>query len=347
MKDEINKNYSRFMARQAAEINALQIKEIAQENFKTTSDILCEMAEEFTRYEIFDIDAAERVSDIMRDNGINPVEICCRVDKYDRMTIEAEIEREREKRINRAAFAKEISSACGRVFSPPCVSTIDDKCRLQMCQKPFFDVKRGFSQYNANGGTFCGDSAAVFYDGNGRLIAIISDGMGTGGRAAVDGAMTAAMAESLLKAGIGVDSTLQTVNSALMAKSGDESLATLDLVIIDLFTGKTDFKKAGAAGTIVKRTRRTEYIEMSSMPAGIMPSISFAETERDLTAGDKIIMVSDGIVASGYEWLVDFVQNSDKEIEPNALAEQIIQRAEKQRSDGHEDDMSVLVLEIE
>lgn len=162
----------------------------------------------------------------------------------------------------------------------------------------------------------------------------------------MDGAMTAAMAESLLKAGIGFDSMLQTVNSALIAKSGDESLATMDIACIDLFSGKAEFRKAGAAGSVVRRGRRTELIEASSMPVGIMPSVEFAVTERELTAGDVVVLVSDGVVASGTEWLVDFVANCDEEENPNTLAERITEEAKRRRSDGHEDDVTALVLVV-
>lgn len=344
MKDEINKNYTRYLAREAAELRAKQVREVVESHFKTTSGILGEMADEFANYEHFDDEAAERISAILRENGINPIEVCCRVDKYDRMTIEAEVEKDRRKKINRATFTKEISSACGRVFSPPCVSVTKDRCRIQMCQRPRFDIDRGFSQYSANNSSFCGDCAAVFYDGAGRLIAMISDGMGSGGRAAVDGAMTVAMAESLLKAGIGFDSMLKTVNAALIAKSGDESLATLDVTSIDLFTGMAEFRKAGAAGTVLVRGRHTEYIEVSSMPAGIMPEIEFTCATRELEPGDMIVMVSDGVIATGSEWLIDFIENCDEEMELNTIAEQVAQRAKKERSDGHDDDVSVLIL---
>ncbi|WP_099204697.1 SpoIIE family protein phosphatase [Scatolibacter rhodanostii] len=344
MRDEINKNYARHLAREAAELRALQVREVVESHFRTTSGILGEMAEEFAKYEQFDEEASERISAILSDNGMVPIEVCCRVDRYDRMTVEAEVEKDRRKKINRAGFTKDISSACGRNFSPPCVSVIEDRCRIQMCERAKFDVVRGFSQYSARNSSFCGDCAAVFYDGAGHLIALISDGMGTGGRAAVDGAMTVAMAESLLKAGIGFDSMLKTVNAALIAKSGDETLATLDVTSIDLFTGMAEFRKAGAAGTVLVRGKKTEYIESSSMPAGIMPDIEFVRTNRELEAGDMIVMVSDGVIATGSEWLIDFVENCDEETELNMLAEQITVRAKKERSDGHDDDVSVLIL---
>ena len=347
MKDEINKNYGRYLMKEAAELRAAQVREAAEQHFKTTAGILEEMAGEFSLYQHFDEEAAQRVEDILLDNGVIPIEVCCRLDKFGRMTVEAEIHRERQKRLNRAVFTKEISAACGRVFSPPCVSSHEETCRIQMCQRPAFDVGRGFSQYCAKNGSFCGDSTNVFYDGCGRLIAVLSDGMGTGGRAAVDGAMTSAMAESLLKAGIGFDSMLQTVNSALIAKSGDESLATLDVTCIDLFTGKAEFRKAGAACTVVRRGKYIDVIEASSVPVGIMPQVEFACYDRELTSGDLVVMVSDGVMVSGTEWLTDMVQDWDETENPNMLAERITEEAQKRRSDGHEDDITALVLVVE
>lgn len=347
MKDEINKNYSRYLLKEAAELRAAQVRDAAQQHFKTTAGILDEMATEFSQYQRFDEEAAQRVEDILRDNGVVPIEVCCRLDRFDRMTVEAEIRRERQKRLNRSVFTKEVSAACGRVFSPPCVSSHEESCRIQMCQRPAFEVNRGFSQTCAGGGAFCGDSASVFFDGLGRLIAVLSDGMGTGGRAAVDGAMTCAMAESLLKAGVGFDSMLDTVNSALIAKSGDESLATLDVTSVDLFTGKTEFRKAGASSTIVRRGKYIDVLEGSSVPAGILPEVEFIKTERELHTGDVIVMISDGVAVTGTGWVSDLVLNWDQEENPNLLAERITEEAGKRRSDGHEDDVTALVLVVE
>ncbi len=342
----LNRQYARHRMKEAAELRAAQVREAVEEHLKTTAGILEEMAGEFSLYQQFDEEAARRVEEVLENNGALPVEVCCRIDRFGRMTVEAEIRRERQRRLNRAVFTREVSLACGRTFSPPCLSATEDHCRIQMCQRPVLDVDRGFAQYNARSGAFCGDSTTVFYDGSGRLIALLSDGMGTGGRAAVDGAMTCAMAESLLKAGIGFDSMLQTVNQALMAKSGDESLSTLDLLCLDLFTGKAEFCKAGAACTVLRRGKRVETVEASSVPVGIMPGVEFARTGRMLDAGDVVVMVSDGVVAGGVEWLCDAVAGWDESENPNLLAQQLTDEARKRRADGHEDDVTALVLVI-
>ena len=200
----------------------------------------------------------------------------------------------------------------------PCVSTAQDRCRIQMCQRPALEVGRGFSQAAAQNGAFCGDCASVFSDGCGRLLAVLSDGMGTGGRAAVDGAMTCAMAESLLKAGIGFDSMLETVNAALMAKSGDESLATLDLTCIDLFTGEAEFRKAGAACTLVaagppRRGDRGLQRAGGHYARGDLRLLPPAAGPQ----GDVVVLVSDGVVATGHEWVLDLVRDWDAEENPN------------------------------
>ena len=40
MRDEINKNYGRYLLKEAAELRAAQIREVVEEHFQTTADIL-------------------------------------------------------------------------------------------------------------------------------------------------------------------------------------------------------------------------------------------------------------------------------------------------------------------
>lgn len=79
---------------------------------------------------------------------------------------------------------------------------------------------------------------------------------------------------------------------------------------------------------------------------GILPEIAFARSEKDLDAGDMLVMVSDGVTASGTEWLCDLIANYEDD-DPQALSERIVERAVKDRADGHEDDVSAVVLLIE
>lgn len=169
--------------------------------------------------------------------------------------------------------------------------------------KTFAGGKGWKSQHICNNGELCGDHYDLFPDGKGHMVVVISDGMGTGGRAAVDGAMAAGIFSRLYQAGLSLDCSLRIVNSALVVKSGDESLATLDVGVIDLFTGKTEFLKAGAPVSLVKKKDRVIRIDAPSLPAGILTEIGFARERVSLSAGDWVLMVSDGAVANGDEWL--------------------------------------------
>ena len=56
------------------------------------------------------------------------------------------------------------------------------------------------------------------------------------------------------------------------------------------------------------------------------------------------VLVSDGVTACGQEWLEDLVLHWDEEENPNLLAQRVTDEARKRRSDGHEDDITALVL---
>lgn len=346
IRDAVNGEYKELLAKESAKMRAEQVRAVVEEHFRSTSQMLGDMAEEFEQYQRFDEESAEQVREVLRRRELTPIEVCCRIDKFGRMTVEAHVMRPRGVHINKGQLTREISSACGRTFAQPSVAAAGERIKLQMCQKPVYAIERGFAQHAAGGASLCGDCAASFTDGSGRYFALISDGMGTGGRAAVDGTMTASMAHSLLKAGIGFESTLRMINSAMLAKGGEESLATLDVACIDLFTGETQLRKAGAAGTVLRRRHKAEYLEAKSVPVGILPEIRFARSEKHLESGDLLVMVSDGVTAAGTEWLCDLVTNFAED-DAQLLAEQIVDRAVRDRADGHEDDVSAMVLRVE
>ena len=86
---------------------------------------------------------------------------------------------------------------------------------------------------------------------------------------------------------------------------------------------------------------------MGNLPLGVFGSMEILPVERKLRDGDYLVMVSDGVVASGCEWLVDLVMAWEEDENPNLLAQQITEEARKRRADGHEDDVTALVLVLQ
>ncbi|QEY35742.1 SpoIIE family protein phosphatase [Caproiciproducens galactitolivorans] len=343
--DSVNSHYREFSIKDAAESRAQQVRSMVADQFATTSNLLEDMAAELELYEQFDFNAAQKVGEVLRGAGILPIDISCRVDRFDRMSIEIIAAQAESVRMNKAELTDEISRVCGRVFQHPCVSVVKGKCRLQMAERPFFRVQTGCAQHTCANKQVCGDSWDCFPDGNGRQILLISDGMGTGGRAAVDGAMATGILSRLIKAGIGFDAALKIVNSALMVKSGDESLATIDLAALDLFNGNLEFMKAGAPISILRKSGRAVVIDAPSLPIGILNDINFTKSSDSLGDGDLLVLLSDGALAAGDDWICDTVEKWKGQV-PQELAEEIVTQAIARRADGHDDDITVLVMKV-
>ena len=169
---------------------------------------------------------------------------------------------------------------------------------------------------------------------------LLSDGMGNGGRAAVDGAMATNVLTRLIKAGFGWDCSLKILNSSMLFKSTDESLATVDAVCIDLFTGKTELFKAGAAPTLVRRSGRMGKAQSTSLPAGILREIGFDKATITLKHKDIALMLSDGAVADGTDWICAVLE--DFEGTADELSNKIATDAYLRRHNGKNDDITVI-----
>ena len=170
---------------------------------------------------------------------------------------------------------------------------------------------------------------------------ILSDGMGTGGRAAVDGAMASGLMSRLIKAGFGYDCSLRILNSSMLFKSTDESLATVDIASIDLFTGQVELYKAGAAPTLIRRSGRTGKAESTSLPAGILREIGFDKATVKCKIGDIVVIMSDGAACEGTDWIKGEIESWSNGT-AEELAERICEGAKRRRSDNHQDDITVM-----
>ena len=340
----VNKCYSSYLASEAAEKRIDEVRQVVAGQFWGLSGILEEMAQEYADYRLFDTELSDRITIKLKELELKPTKVCCRVDNTGRMTIEAEVSGD-GKKLRRALLVHELSKLCGRRFDMPTLTTAFGSSRLTLCERPALDVETACSQHICGDGRLCGDHLRYFTDGTGKMTAIISDGMGTGGRAAVDGGMASGIMEKLLKAGLGSDCSLKVVNSALLVKSSDESLATLDVVTIDLFSGHTEFMKAGAALSFIRKDGDIYRVETPSLPAGILPDIAFTCTEDELSEGDIIVMCSDGAVATGEEWIEHILSGwEDKSMQQ--LADTITDEACARRHDGHDDDITVIAMQL-
>ena len=339
------RHYSEYASRIAAECRIDEVRSVVSDQFDGISAMLCDLSRSYKQDEHFDSTAAENASSALRSLDIGTEESCCKVDKFGRLTIELKLKKTPELVINKLQVMKAVSLACERDFDIPTVSQIGGNIFLTINEKAALTVDFGAEQISAFGTQMCGDAYKYFLDGRGHFIIVLSDGMGTGGRAAVDGAMASGLMSRLIRAGFGYDCSLKILNSSMLFKSTDESLATVDIASIDLFTGETELYKAGAAPTIVRRSGRTGKAESNSLAAGILRDIKFDRATIKCKAGDIVVLLSDGATASGTDWIreeISAFQNGSAQ----SLAERICEGARRRKNDPRADDITALVAII-
>lgn len=208
-------------------------------------------------------------------------------------------------------------------------------------QKAKFIIDFGVEQYRAKGEELCSNAYNSFYDDNENFIMILSDGMGDDDRAAVESKMAVDLIKQYAKQGTDYNLSLKILNSSLLKKSTDESLATVDIVSIDLCSGSTEFYKAGSAPSILCQNGKVKKVKSTSLPAGILNDISFDTTTVKCKLGDVVVLMSDGATSGGCDWIKDEIL-SFRDGNAQELAEHLCMRARQQIIDDCEEDITVL-----
>ncbi len=342
--DSMSSHYRLLVAGREAERRIAEIRGAVAGQFAGVSDILGDLSREFESALRCDAEAEDRITEALASLGAIPERVVCLISDNGRMRVELTLSGKGEG-IREGQLRREVSKSCGRRFDLPTLTESGGVIRAAMCELPMYDVEIGSDQHIAQGGKLCGDCIDYFNDGMGRTYALVCDGMGTGGRAAVDGNMAVSTMGRLLRAGLCADSALQIVNSALMIKSEDESLSTVDLASVDLYSGELTLKKAGAAMTFIRRGGRVITREMPSLPAGILNNIKFSTDTLNLSAGDMVVMVSDGVVTGDEKWLERLIRTWHKG-SAQELAQAVVEEAIRRRAEIRDDDITAVAMRV-
>ncbi len=338
----VNGLYTQFISREAARRKVAQAKQVAAEQFEGISDMLAEFSGELREIASIDSALSERVAGMLREMGEDPEEVYCILDRYDRMRVE--IYSESPLKPEAACLREELSALTERPLDGPCTVSAEDVTRTAFFEQARLKVDYGCCQLTARAGKISGDCCDTFSDGKGFYHMILSDGMGTGGRAAVDAIMTVSFVLRLIKAGFGFDAALKLINSSLLIRTGEETLATLDIGCIDLYTGRMEFLKAGAAPSFLCREGKVAEITGSSLPAGILQGIHYDRRSVRLREGDLIVMMSDGAMTVAPDWMKEELALASGE-PPQKVAERLAQLA-KRNERGPGDDITVMAARI-
>lgn len=216
-------------------------------------------------------------------------------------------------------------------------------------EEPNFFVLHGIAK-KAKDEVVSGDNFSCIELNSGQTILSISDGMGTGVKANKDSEFVVDLLEEFAFSGFDEEVTLRMINSIFTLNGEESNTATVDMGIIDMYSGMCDFVKLGAASTFVKRGDWLEVIKSTSLPISGGENIDMESTTKKLYDGDFVIMMSDGLMEAVQQdeqekALGEIIMNLNT-IKPGEMAKEILNKTIEMSGVKREDDMTVLVTGI-
>lgn len=207
-----------------------------------------------------------------------------------------------------------------------------------------FKTKELFDSKIKDGEEINGDSFASFDGLGSKRYMLLCDGMGSGYDANITSTMCTSFLKSILSVTGEKEIALAMLNSLIRAR-GLESSSTIDLLEIDLMSGKGSFVKSGAAPSYIKRGDKVFKLQSKTMPIGIMRDLDAEELSFELQGGDICIMLSDGIVATkdDNEEMMKLIRSHSEE-NIDTLPKKILEEAKNRSIIG--DDMTVCIAQI-
>jgi len=347
LRETMLRSYDIYAAKQTREQAESGLRRAAAAQFDALSGLMEEVGAQLARQMGVEEQAAQAARRVLADHGFRSQQVTCvRERGAENAAVLTAAVRPQEDHSSLDALTRALSRATGIRFAPPEALPHEQGTLLTFAQQPLYSLQTGAVQMSSSRSEYCGDYFDCYNDGRGREVLVISDGMGTGGRAAVDSALATEIFSVLTRSGISFAGAVGVANQALLLKSCEETLATIDAAGVNLYTGEVEFCKAGGAASVLRRKGRASRVELSALPAGILRDIRPAQHRAVLESGDILVLVSDGVLCGQEDWLCE-------EIEPwegamQALAEHLAMLAVQRRETSErEDDLTVVCARLE
>ncbi len=337
-----NRLYGEYVSYRKNHCRIHEMNSAAARQFFNVSALLDSLKDGVSREKSFDVESGRRIKNSAQALGIEAAECVCTYNNIDKCTVELTVN-------NKSSYClrelgEEIENLTKRHFSLPKITKEGDFSRIVYKEENAYRVSEAIYQTPARGEKYSGDTLATFEDDDGNFYALLCDGMGTGIRAALASALAVSLTQRLIKGGFGINAAVNTVNTALISKSGEECSVSLDLLQIDLNTGYTKFYKCGASNTMVKKNGKVYDVSVSSLPLGILSDTEIGCGTGTVKDGDMLILGSDGFWEDNVNYVkksLKGMKNEDIKGFVNSLG------AHRNQSEGeNSDDVSVIGLLI-
>ncbi|MBR6514764.1 MAG: SpoIIE family protein phosphatase [Clostridia bacterium] len=217
---------------------------------------------------------------------------------------------------------------------------------MTMQSRRLFSVQSARASDKKEDEVINGDSISFFENSEDYFYTLLGDGMGSGREAALTSRLATVYLDRMLRSGNKKEQSIKLLNSFLRQKN-QEGFTTIDLLEVDLLSGKASFLKSGAAPSYIIRGTSLFKISSNTMPVGITRELYAEEVSFSLEGDDMIVMVSDGIAESFEDglWLADMLTHGIKpNVELDDICDMILEEAKRRNEER--DDMTVGVIKI-
>mgnify|MGYP000048933867 FL=1 len=343
----INMSYkiskSSFVWKKKFEENKKNIENQLQGVSKAISSIAENIEKNIKNEELFN-NEKRQIIELLKQREIEIQEIS--IQREDRFLIEIYMQKSNNTDI------EYIEKILTEVLKEKIVFNIDASIgtRLNFLSDDKYVMAIGNAETTKSNSSISGDSILNIRLKDGKYLVAISDGMGSGKDARKSSDKALKMLENLLLSGFDKKTSLELINSSLINQN-EEIFATLDIAIIDLYTGNIEFIKSGACPTYIKNGNKVQIIKANSLPAGIINDAGLQSFDIDIVSGEIMLMCTDGILDSNIEYknkelwlkylLEDIETNNTKKV-----ADLVLNEAVDNNYGVAKDDMSVVVCKF-
>ena len=228
--------------------------------------------------------------------------------------------------------------------------TINGACGFKIVPRPRYQLEIGKAKIARQ--DVSGDSQVTFDLASSKVAILLSDGMGVGSRAQQESSVAIRLLEQMIRTGYSLQVAVSLVNRVLVLRNRDEMFVTIDLVVVDLYTGQLEFVKIGSAPSFIKRGREIEVIHNNSLPAGVLSQVHVEPDRRLLKEGEVLVMATDGIlevhrnIIRKDEWMCWNLRRIEDSTDLATMAEQLLADSLRVVNGQVEDDMMVVVARL-
>ena len=323
------------------------------DEMKTVTKVIDKYVDDISNTKKSDYNLEDRIKVRLTENDINVQECQAKQIENKKYIIEIQLDyknREIDWKNETTNISNIISKTIGSkvVFQRERIDDDKKEYKQVYSSEDKYILQVGSSKITKDGSSVSGDCSLQIKLADGKYLLAIADGMGSGEKAREYSKLTLRLIKQLLSAGFNKEDSIKLINARLGLIGETERFSSLDISVLDLYTGKIEILKSGACSTYIRNNKKVLKIQSETMPLGIVNNIEIQSKTINVEDGQIIVMCSDGVIDSKDDnglWLEEFLKNANIS-NVQKIADLILAEAIDNNSGVSQDDMTVIVSKI-